>query len=275
MVIQYMSQNFYRKLVRSVKSYASLIKFLHMSTAAVFVILVSVFSNFQMTFAQVGDTDFIQMSTTNNHFVPLHIETPKYPPQAFQDKIDGFTLMYFTVTKEGNVEPDSIVMINALPKNVFDLASKRAVAQFRFEPPFSHGENIELKFVTVQFRFRHEEDKVSVSLQTAKLMNREYLPLNYITPNYPPEASSEKLEGYVLIEFTVTREGRAAGIVILDRQPSNVFNASAIEAAERFRFQPRVVDGITSEAPGAQYLFRYELENRSQQVNLPEATILQ
>ncbi len=87
------------------------------------------------------------------------------------------------------------------------------------------------------------------------------MPLNHITPQYPISARQQKIEGYVLVEFTVTREGVPFGIVILDRSPSDIFNASAINTAERFRFRPRVENGTPVEAQGAQFLFNYKLDD--------------
>ena len=69
------------------------------------------------------------------------------------------------------------------------------------------------------------------------------------------------VEGHVLVEFTVTKEGLPRGIVILDRSPSNIFNTSAVNAAERFRFDPRIMDGKPVEAEGAQYLFTFERDD--------------
>jgi len=40
-----------------------------------------------------------------------------------------------------------------------------------------------------------------------------------------------------------------------------VFENSARRAAARFRFKPRVVDGIALETRGIQNLFRFDMEN--------------
>ena len=50
-------------------------------------------------------------------------------------------------------------------------------------------------------------------------------------------------------------------IVVVDAEPPNIFDRSSVRAAARFKFQPRVVDGVGVEVRGVQYVFRYELED--------------
>ncbi len=240
----------------------------HIPLFALCFLLISAFSNFQIIFAQtVPAGTFLQEMpagitfTSEDYFVPLQVAAPEYPAQALQDGISGSQYITFSISKNGTVDPGSIALINTVPPNIFDTASIRAISQFKFEPPYSNGVNIEIPVVRINILYDGTEGNVRAGLVTPRLLNREYMPLNYITPAYPPKAMKENIEGYVLVEFTVTTEGEAAGIVILDRQPSDVFNASAIEAMGRFRFRPRVVDGIIMEASGAQYTFNYELND--------------
>ena len=50
-------------------------------------------------------------------------------------------------------------------------------------------------------------------------------------------------------------------ITVVDAEPPQIFNRSSVRAAARFKFQPRVEDGIGVEVAGVQYLFRYQLED--------------
>jgi TonB family protein len=246
----------------------------HIPLFALCFLLISAFSNFQIISAQAVPGGILAQAvpgsilaqagpagitfTSNDFFVPLHVAAPEYPAHSLQDGIDGGHYITFSISKNGTVDPGSITLINTVPPNIFDAASIRAISQFKFEPPYSNGVNIEIPVVRIDIFYSGAEGNVRAHMSTPRLLNREYQPLNYITPVYPPRAIEEKIEGHVLVEFTVTEGGDAAGIVILDRQPSDIFNASAIDAAERLLFQPRVIDGITTEAHGAQYMFLYE-----------------
>lgn len=88
----------------------------------------------------------------------------------------------------------------------------------------------------------------------------EMLPLVNVSPNYPTRAAQRGIEGWCQVRFTVTAEGGVRDVEVVDAEPQGIFDRSSIRAAERFRFQPRVVDGEPVDVPGVQYVFRYELE---------------
>ncbi len=90
----------------------------------------------------------------------------------------------------------------------------------------------------------------------------DYLPLVAIAPQYPPRAAERGIEGWCLVSFTVNGNGDVIEdtIQVVDAEPPNIFNRSSERAARRFKFQPRVVDGVGVDVPGVQYLFRYQLE---------------
>ena len=101
-----------------------------------------------------------------------------------------------------------------------------------------------------------------ISAQTAsERPDGEMLPLENVMPQYPSRAASEGIEGWVQVMFTVTSAGAVEEIRVVDAEPSEIFDASAIRAAERFRFQPRVRDGQAVAVPGVQYVFRYRLRD--------------
>jgi len=189
----------------------------------------------------------------------LGIIAPEYPVRALQRRIDGWVLVNFSVNEEGKVDEESIVVIDSEPSGIFERASIRSASQFEFRPRIVNGTPVGVNGLQYVFTYLMDERVSVVGPRDAR--NRDYLPLNYITPQYPLAAIEENTEGYVLVEFTVTKEGRPRGVVILDRSPSNIFNESAVNAAERFRFDPRIVDGEPVEAEGAQYLFTFERDD--------------
>lgn len=189
----------------------------------------------------------------------LGIVAPEYPAQAQQRSIDGWVLVSFSVDAGGRVDEESIEIVDSEPSGIFEQASIGSAAQFEFRPRMVNGTPVRVSGLNYVFSFLMDE-RVSVALPRDG-RNRDYLPLNYITPEYPVAAIADNVEGYVLVEFTVTKEGSPRGIVILDRSPGNIFNESAVNAAERFRFEPRIIDGNPVDAEGAQYLFTFELDD--------------
>lgn len=88
----------------------------------------------------------------------------------------------------------------------------------------------------------------------------EYLPMVKVAPVYPPRAMQRGLEGWVLVEFTVTASGTVRDVVAIDADPKGVFDEAAIDAAQKFRYKPRVVSGKPVDVSGVQNVIRFELE---------------
>jgi periplasmic protein TonB len=78
----------------------------------------------------------------------------------------------------------------------------------------------------------------------------EYLPIVKVQPRYPSRALSRGIEGYVIVEFTVTKNGSVRDPVVVDAEPANIFNRAATKAALKFKYKPRVIDGEPVEVPG-------------------------
>jgi periplasmic protein TonB len=86
----------------------------------------------------------------------------------------------------------------------------------------------------------------------------EYMPIVQVAPQYPRRAAERGLEGYVLLEFTVTREGTVRDPRVIESS-SALFDRAAIDAVQRFRYRPRVIDGEPVEVPGVRFRMLFEL----------------
>ena len=88
----------------------------------------------------------------------------------------------------------------------------------------------------------------------------EYLPIVKVQPVYPRRALSRGIEGYVIVEFTVTKQGTTRDIIVVE-STSGMFESAAIKAASKFKYKPRVVDGQPIEVPGVQNKITFEIED--------------
>ncbi len=68
---------------------------------------------------------------------PLVRIQPDYPRQALVKKIEGFVLLRFVVTETGAVEDPEV--LRADPPGLFDIAAKRAVLRWKYQPQFREG----------------------------------------------------------------------------------------------------------------------------------------
>jgi periplasmic protein TonB len=80
-----------------------------------------------------------------------------------------------------------------------------------------------------------------------------------VQPQYPIAAMTKGLDGTVIVQFDVAATGAVENVVVVESS-NKVFNKAAIEAAYRFKYKPRVVDGVQLGAKGLQQLFRFEME---------------
>lgn len=88
----------------------------------------------------------------------------------------------------------------------------------------------------------------------------DYLPIVKVTPIYPQRALSRGTEGYCTVQYTVTRQGTIKDPVVVPGQcTSSLFERTSIQAALKFKYKPRVIDGEAVEVPGVQNRFTFEI----------------
>ncbi len=87
----------------------------------------------------------------------------------------------------------------------------------------------------------------------------DYLPIVRVAPVYPARALSRGVEGYVDMMFTVTTTGTVKDPVVTF-STSSLFDRAAERAVLKFKYKPRVVDGVPVEVPGVTTRIRFELE---------------
>ena len=60
---------------------------------------------------------------------------------------------------------------------------------------------------------------------------------------YPTAAMRARQEGWVVVSFTVDPDGKTSDVKVVESQPRHVFDRAAIDAVERYRFNPAMKDG--------------------------------
>lgn len=102
----------------------------------------------------------------------------------------------------------------------------------------------------------------------------EYLPIVKVAPVYPRRALSRGMTGWAIVEFTVTKEGTVIDPVVVENcawiktpdtkgecvdSPNAVFDRAAIQAALKFKYKPKVIDGEPVETAGVQNKISFDL----------------
>jgi protein TonB len=71
-------------------------------------------------------------------------------------------------------------------------------------------------------------------------------------PRYPQEAQLAGISGWVKLRFTVAADGTTKDIQIVRSEPPGVFDAAALEAAQRFVYSPRTEAGVPVDRPNVE-----------------------
>ena len=88
----------------------------------------------------------------------------------------------------------------------------------------------------------------------------DYLPIVRVAPVYPARALSRGLEGYVDLSFTVTSAGTVRDPIILF-STSSLFERAASRAVLKFKYKPRVVDGVPVDVPNVKTRISFQIED--------------
>ncbi len=89
----------------------------------------------------------------------------------------------------------------------------------------------------------------------------EYLPIVKVAAVYPISALRKKTEGYCTVVYTVTTTGTTKNVRLVPGACTDpIFESPSIEAALKFKYRPRVLNGEAIEVKGIQNKFIFEME---------------
>lgn len=93
------------------------------------------------------------------------------------------------------------------------------------------------------------------------IQDADFMPLVKVLPIYPRRALLRGEEGWVLLRFTITASGRVKDIEVVESSDS-IFERPAIEAAKKFKYKPRIVNGEPVEVTGVLHYVRFGIEGK-------------
>lgn len=110
------------------------------------------------------------------------------------------------------------------------------------------GTTAEVSDLSAQIMAARVSRPAAVSTAEPAVLPENKLRRTYFSaPTYPARARERGTEGWVDLEFTVTRDGTTRDVVVRAAEPAGVFDRAALEAIERWRYEPRVVGGKVAE----------------------------
>jgi protein TonB len=91
--------------------------------------------------------------------------------------------------------------------------------------------------------------------------DRDVVPLVRIEPEYPMQARQRGIEGWVVLEFTISRAGTVKDPAVVAAHPGTVFNRSALQAVRKWKYNPKIQNGQAVERPGVKVRLDFYMED--------------
>ena len=128
------------------------------------------------------------------------------------------------------------------PKLIVEKQAKPTVNKIKIEIP-----NIELPTIAGGGPFLG-------NWQGNPLAEGDVLPIVRIDPQWPREALAKGIEGYVVVEVTIASDGSVRGASIIESVPKRMFDRNVIRAVLKWKFKPRIINGVPVERKAIQTL---------------------
>ena len=84
-------------------------------------------------------------------------------------------------------------------------------------------------------------------------------------PKYPKLALWRGIEGWVLLEFTISPNGKAMNPVVIDSDPAGIFDRSAINAVQKWKYRPKTEEGRAVPRPGVRQMITFQISKEKKE----------
>ena len=78
----------------------------------------------------------------------------------------------------------------------------------------------------------------------------------------PARAAQRNIEGWVLVEFSITALGTVKNAKVIQSEPGKIFNRSALKAVGKWKYKPRIEDGVAMETHGHRKRLKFTLSDQ-------------
>jgi TonB family protein len=199
----------------------------------------------------------------------LRIQTvdPVYPAPALQTHVQGTVILSVVINSSGDV--DGVAQITGPPMLVE--AATEAVKQWKYRPYLLNGEAVEVQTtVRLSFALSGDDDargsvtdapveastggdvtgviapapatgalvpkriRVSSGLESGMLLSK-------VQPQYPADAKEARIQGVVVLQATIDKEGNIAQLELISGHP--MLAPAAIEAVRQWKYRPYLLNG--------------------------------
>ncbi len=178
---------------------------------------------------------------------------PEYPSAALPQKLQGRVIVRAVVSEIGDVETVEIVSGDPVLAN----AAAEAVKQWKFKP-FIHDSKPVKAAIKLPFDFVPPEPAGNPVSDAASISNSsgDSVPpsrvkvssgviagmiIHKVTPEYPGAARAARLQGTVVLQAIISKEGKIENLRAISGHPMLV--PAAMDAVKQWRYKPYFLKG--------------------------------
>lgn len=165
----------------------------------------------------------IQVVRIKRPDTPPRKKTPPKPPEPPKEMVSATKIIHKQIQRPTLVRPNLPVALNHRLPNLPNSISLGPLSNFSMKAEMPQG-----------------------LFSTAEL-DQPLQALVRMPASYPMRARRLGIEGWVKVEFIVTKEGRVRDVKVVEAQPKGVFESSVTRSVSQYRFKPGTVDGGTVE----------------------------
>lgn len=181
---------------------------------------------------------------------PIEISKVTYPPAAKEQKVQGKVVGMILVSEIGGVESIHFFKGDA----ILAAAAEQAAKQWKFKPVTKDGQPVPV-IARATFNFvlpenpqdtedvAAELDQVARFPQSVRVSNgvTQGLVLRKVNPSYPEEARKARIQGTVLFQAKISKEGKIADLQVTSGPEALI--PAATEAVRQWQYKPYLLMG--------------------------------
>ena len=91
--------------------------------------------------------------------------------------------------------------------------------------------------------------------------DQDIVPIVRVNPQYPIRAADRGIQGWVEVQFTISAAGTVKNAVVIDSAPATLFNGAALRAIRKWKYSPKIEEGVAVDRPAVRVKLHFNLEN--------------
>lgn len=91
--------------------------------------------------------------------------------------------------------------------------------------------------------------------------DQDIVPIVRVNPQYPIRAADRGIQGWVEVQFTISAAGTVKNPLVVDAEPATVFNRAALRAIRKWKYSPKIEEGVAVDRPDVRVRLHFNLEN--------------